>query len=376
MAKIRFHLQKNEWEHEGLNLLKNALSSAFEDVAEVEPPSTTLNVVGGSVARRAEVMISPKGKGDSVLLAVQLLRDAYPRDIERAIWALEEVRGEHAKSREHIKMVAAETLSPGAKKMLKERGCAYFEASGSLYLRTKRWFINIELPSTPPSKSNSVSLFTGAREGVVHALLMNTHTWMTGGELAERAQTSGFTCSVVLQELERREWCESTGGGRTRRRRLVKPGELLDAWAEHWTQREEPKTKGYLFVENPKHLIGGVTDLIQKAGLASECYVSGTAAGNAFAPLLTAVDVVDVVIPPGQTQTFLKALNMKPVSKGANVTLIERDVPARPIMQPFDNCACNFASPYILYLDLLDGRGRNKELAEHVREKLEQLWPT
>jgi len=30
-----------------------------------------------------------------------------------------------------------------------------------------------------------------------------------------------------------------------------------------------------------------------------------------------------------------------------------------------------FASPFILYLDLLDGRGRNKELAQHVREKLE-----
>jgi hypothetical protein len=29
------------------------------------------------------------------------------------------------------------------------------------------------------------------------------------------------------------------------------------------------------------------------------------------------------------------------------------------------------ASPFILYLDLLDGRGRNKELAAHVLEKLE-----
>jgi hypothetical protein len=30
-----------------------------------------------------------------------------------------------------------------------------------------------------------------------------------------------------------------------------------------------------------------------------------------------------------------------------------------------------FASPIVLYLDLLDGRGRNKELAQAVREKLE-----
>ena len=30
-----------------------------------------------------------------------------------------------------------------------------------------------------------------------------------------------------------------------------------------------------------------------------------------------------------------------------------------------------FASPFMLYLDLLDGRGRNRELAQQVLEKLE-----
>jgi hypothetical protein len=373
MTTISPRMSSSEYEGEMLNVLISGLSSALEGIADVALETSTLITTGSSDPGHADAVLSLRGKGEPVLLVVEVLHNAYPRDIRRAIWILDEVQ--HSKNRELIKMVAAETLSPGAKQTLKDHGFAYFERSGSLYLRTKRWFINIELPSKTPSKSNTVSLFTDAREGVVHALLMHTHQWTTGGELAELARTSAYTCSVVLQELERREWCESTGGGRTKRRRLVKPGKLLDAWAEHWTQREEPKTKGYLFVENPKNLLGEVTDRIHEAGLASECVVTGAAAGNAFAPLLTNVDMVDVVIPPGWEQSFMKALKLKPVTKGANVSLIQREAPTLLFSQPFNNYACNFASPYILYLDLLDGRGRNKELAEYVREKLEQTWP-
>jgi hypothetical protein len=362
-----------EYEAEMLSVLISGLNTAFDGVADVTREISRLTTTEASSSARADTVLSVKGNGKPVLLVVEVLRNAYPRDIRRAISILDEVQ--HAQSRELIKLVAAETLSPGAKQMLKDHGFAYFERSGSLYLRTKRWFINVEHPSKAPSKSNTVSLFTDAREGVVHALLMHTHQWLTGGELAELARTSSYTCSVVLQELERREWCESAGGGRTKRRRLVKPGQLLDAWAEHWTQREEPATKGYLFVENSAHLLSEVTDRIHRAGLASECVVSGAAAGNLFAPLLTHVDVVDLVIPSGWEQSFMAELMLKPVSKGANVSLIQREAPSLLFSQSFNNYACNFASPYILYLDLLDGRGRNKELAEQVREKLEQTWP-
>lgn len=373
MATISSRTSSSEYERDMLSLLISGLSSAFDGVADVALETSQLATAGTSNAGSPDALLSVRGKGEPALLIVEVLRNAYPRDIRRAIWTLDEIQ--HSQNREFIKMVAAETMSPGAKQMLKEHGFAYFEKSGSLYLRTKRWFINIDIPSPPPSKSNSVSLFTDARVGVVHALLMRTHQWMTGGELAALAKTSSYTCSVVLQELERREWCESTGGGRTKRRRLVKPDKLLDAWAEHWTQREEQETKGYLFVEDPKHLLSEVADRIHEAGLASECILTGPAAGNAFAPLLTGVDMVDVVIPPGWTPYFVKALKMKPVTKGANVSLIQREAPTMLFSQTFDNYSCNFASPYILYLDLLDGRGRNKELAGYIREKLEQTWP-
>jgi hypothetical protein len=67
-------------------------------------------------------------------------------------------------------------------------------------------------------------------------------------------------------------------------------------------------------------------------------------------------------------------LGLKPVSKGANVTLIEREPASLLYRYRHPDHPAFFASAYILYLDLLDGRGRSKELADHLREKLESLW--
>lgn len=356
-----------QFEAEMIELLTAALNDALEGVAEVEP------VNGLSPSKGApDALLTLKSMEGSIQVAVEVVRNAYPRDIQRAVWVLDEAT-KTTHDQDHIRLVAAETLSPGAKQSLKERGIAYFEKSGSLYLRSKGLLINIAHPSKGPSRPETISLFTDAREGVVHALLMHAHQWLTGTELAELAHTSPYTCSVVLKELERREWCESIGGGRTLRRRLVEPGKLLDAWAENWTQRSEIKTKGYIFVENRKNLLQEISHQLEEVGLAHGYVFSGTAAANAYAPLLTEADMVDVIVPPQWGGNYMGALGLRPTSKGANVQIVEREPSTLLFAQPFDDHS-NLASPFILYLDLLDGRGRNKELAQYIREKMESTW--
>ncbi|HCF3573171.1 TPA: hypothetical protein NIC89_006313, partial [Pseudomonas aeruginosa] len=88
------------------------------------------------------------------------------------------------------------------------------------------------------------------------------------------------------------------------------------------------------------------------------------------------VDSAEIIVPPGYATILGTTLNMKPAPKGSNVTIVERGGASlqfrecSPLHSPY------FASPYIQYLDLLDGRGRNKELAIHLRERLEQKWVT
>lgn len=344
------------------------------------------DAIGGGVQVAARSTIIPSGRLDGLLkigwagepafVAIKVIRTAYPRDIHGMIWHLDglALRSENAKSETLIKLVAAEHLSPGAKSTLKAKGFAFFERSGSLFLRTDKMLINVERPPKSPPRPGSIDLFTEAREGAVHGLLKNAFQWVAGADLAEQSQTSTYTSSVVLQELERREWCETQGTGRAKRRRLIQPALLLDDWAAHWQQRGVSKNRGYVFVEHPRTLIDRLADLVRASGVDFPWAFTGAAAANIYAPLLTSVDSAEIIVPPGYAATLEAALNMKPAQKGSNVTIIERVGTSLQFRELHPVYPAYFASPYIQYLDLLDGRGRNKELASHLREKLTQEW--
>ncbi|WP_432263320.1 type IV toxin-antitoxin system AbiEi family antitoxin [Cupriavidus sp. TMH.W2] len=309
--------------------------------------------------------------GKSVEVAVEALRFAYPRDIQGAVWKLSEYKLASERPQDLILLVAAESLSPGAREQLRNRGIGYFERNGNLRLSWRNWLINIERPDLPSKKKEGTSLFTDSREMVVHALLVNRNKWMTGSQLAEMSRTSSYTCSVVLQELERREWCESSGAGRTLRRRLTKPKQLLEAWATDWTKRKEKRTRWYAFTERPNLLLEHLTYQIEKASVSFDWAFTGAVAANIYAPLLTSVDTAEIIVPPGHAEGLAREIGLKPAEKGANVTIIERDGASLLFRESFPDYPSYFASPFIFYLDLLDGRGRNKELAQHVLEQLE-----
>jgi hypothetical protein len=336
---------------------------------------------GQILSRRAEIEFNDGHRLDllvtlrvgecSAEVAVETVRVAYPRDVQAAIWRLNEYQFSVKDQTGVIPLVAAESLSPGARDLLRKHGIGYFERNGNLYLQHGGWLVNIEKPEREVTKRGATSLFTDAREMVVHALLMNRKKWLTGGELAELSQTSQYTCSVVLQELERREWSESNGSGRTLRRRLSRPRELLNAWAEHWKKRRDETTRWYFFTDRPKLLLMHLTYAIDASGVSFPWAFTGTSAANVYAPLLTGTDTSDIVVPPGRAKDLAKVLGLKPAEKGANVTLIERDDTSLQFRVLHPEHPSYFASPFILYLDLLDGRGRNKELAENILAQLD-----
>jgi hypothetical protein len=301
------------------NLLES-LSRALQDAGiEVGDPEFEVPYRDGRLDCLLQIT-SPYGRRR---LAIELLRQAYPRDIRNAAWQLESFMKDNDSAKDIILMVAAEHLSDGAKDDLRHHRLAYFEASGTFYLRHKEWLIDIQRPSKPPSRRSTVQLFTGAKEQVVLALLVERHNFRSGLELAKLSETSTYTVSTVLAELERREWIESEGSGRMLRRRLSKPTELLDAWAEAWTQRKDTKTKWYGYVSNPANMLEQFSKEIDESDTDGAVF-TGAAAANRITPNLTRTDTVDLIIPAGTSGLYSFALHLKQVNKGANVTLIER----------------------------------------------------
>ncbi|WP_448868093.1 type IV toxin-antitoxin system AbiEi family antitoxin [Enterobacter ludwigii] len=358
-----------EFERQMLDALVEALAEAFGSEASVLNASHELH------GAELDGMIVIKAPGKTLQIFVEVKKKVYPRDLRNAVYQLHRNIHETRHYHEAIGLLAAEVLSPGAKQELKEQNIASFELGGSLYLKHDGWFINIEKPSHRSKKNTQgIDLFTEARESVIHALLINSHGWLTGTELAEQAETSSYTCSLVLQELTLREWVESTGGGPNKRRMLTHPGKLLDAWSEQWKERKENKSKWYTFVENPEYLLVHLAERIDRQKVDYPWAFTGAAAANVYAPLLTSTEGAEIIVPRGYADKMADLLGLKPVSKGANVTLIEREPASLLYRHVRQDHPIFLASPYILYLDLLDGRGRNKELAEHIRERLESLW--
>lgn len=340
-----------------------SVSRALEQAdIEVDEPVFDIPYRGGQLDCLLHIVL-PSGRKR---LAIELLRQAYPRDIRDAAWQLASFLKDNDSAKDIILMVAAEHLSDGAKDDLRHHGLAYFDASGTFYLRHKECLIDIQRTSKPASRRGAMQLFTGAREQVVLTLLVERNIFRSGLELAKLSKTSTYTVSTVLAELERREWIESEGSGRMLRRRLSSPSELLDAWAEVWTQRKDTKTKWYYYLSNPTKMLDQLAQKIDASRLEGGVF-TGAAAANRIAPHLTRTDTIDIVIPPGKAEHYAAALQMKPIDKGANVTLIERTGASTLFPSQENSAKPRLANPFILYLDLLNGRGRNKELADQLR---------
>ena len=318
-------------------------------------------------ARRLDLLLRVNSPHEDLYLAVEMIREGYPRDVRNAVWQLDEYRLASPHGAKVVPVVLAEHLSTGARESLRERNVAYFDASGSLYLNHGQWLIHIDRAGKPAPPRRASSLFTGAREQVVHALLQSRQAWLSGQELAKSAKTSTYTVSLTMQELERLEWVESQGSGRNLRRRLAQPGKLLDAWSEAWRKRKESRTRWYMYTPNPDNLLLAITDKLHRTELSGWAF-TGTAAANTLAPLLTGVDTAEVIVPVGHADRYADTLTLKQADKGSNVTLVERGGASVLFCQEHPEFPSWFASPFVQYLDLLDGRGRNKELATHLRE--------
>lgn len=343
--------------------LVESLTQALKSVdIEVEATNFELKHHGGYLDCLMYI-VSPYGRRR---LAIEILRQAYPRDVRDATWQLRAFKNDHDDADDIILMVAAEHLSEGAKDDLRHHQLAYFEASGTFYLRHKEWLIDIQRSSKPASRRGALALFTGAREQVILTLLVEHRNFRSGLELAEMSMTSTYSVSTVLTELEHREWIESEGSGRTLRRRLSKPAELLDDWAAVWTRRKEIKTKWHCYASNPAKLLDQLADSINVVELEGSVF-TGAAAANRVVPHLTRTDTIEIIVPPGEAGYYAGAFGMRSVDKGANVTLIERSGASTMFAKKDTASSALLANPFILYLDLLDGRGRNKELAEQLR---------
>jgi len=323
----------------------------------------------GAPEHDAQLALDVAGK--LVHALVELRKVVYPRDVRQLVWRIRDLARQHPAGEsggEPLAILVAESISPGAKELLRAERVGYYDSGGSFYLPARGAYLYVDRPP-PKSLSRSMrSLFTGRRAQVLHGLLVRHQDWFGVKDLAEQTMVSPATASQVLTEMERFDWLESRGQGPSKQRHLREPAALLDAWAKQLGSIRQPAPRRY-FVPAMKP-DGLMERLGQVCGAHSVDYaVSFEAAAQRYAPFLPAVSQVRCRLLAGSGgDAAIADLGARVVSEGANLAVIEAKSAGDLLFRERVGGVW-LASPIQVYLDLLRGEGRAKEMAEHLRRE-------
>lgn len=341
-----------------------ALPEAHAELGHWEP----VGLVGDS---RHDAQVNLQIAGKSFTLLIEAKKAVYPRDVHQVLWQLGHLRRDASvglNRDETVSLLVAESISPGAKELLRAERVGYYDSGGSLFLPAPGAYLYIEKPPPKTLSKSMRSLFSGRRAQVLHTLLMRHQDWFGGKELAEQAMVSPATASQVLTELERFDWLVSRGQGPSKERHLKEPAALLDAWAKQLASIRPPELRRY-YVPSMKadtlleHI--GQVFANHEVGYA----ISHEAAAQRYAPFLSSVSQVRcrVLIGPA-ADAAIGELGARVVKEGANLAIIEAKSPGELLFRERVG-GIWLASPIQVYLDLLRGEGRAKEMAEHLRKE-------
>jgi hypothetical protein len=306
-----------------------------------------------------------------VTVVVELKRAAFPRDARQLLGKLSE-RGASiglgVRRGATVHLLAADSIAPGAKQLLRDEGVGYFDAGGSLFLPAKGAYLLVEKPA-PKSQARVIrSLFKGSRAQVIKVLLSQPRQWVSGKSLAAQAMVSPASASETLSALERFDWVIARGQGPAKERCLKEPGGLLDAWAAQLAAEPPPASRRYFVpAANSDQLI---EQLARACGANhAEYEVTSEAAAQHYAPYLSTFSQVRCrLVAGGAAEAALGAMDVRGVDEGANLIVLEAKSLGQLLLRERFAGAW-FASPVQVYVDLLRGEGRAKEAAAHLRKE-------
>jgi hypothetical protein len=305
-----------------------------------------------------------------VRLSIELKRSLFPRDAREAVWRMRDIASRELQNLPAISVLVAETISPGARDLLRQERIGYFDESGSLFLVADGIFILIDKPRSKRQGRSLNNLFAGKRAQALHAIWILGRDWFGVHQVAERALVSPATASETLIALERNEWVAARGSGPSKERRLINPTGLLDAWSAYQAGAKSRPIRHFYVRSTPPSALQRRLDTVCAAhGVLYE--ITGLMAGQIHAPHLSSVSQLTCRLSnDGLAGKVLEALDAKPVREGWNLGVIEaRSRDELMFHERIDDLWV--ADPLQTYLDLLQAGGRAKELAQHLRaEKL------
>ena len=109
---------------------------ALSELPEVEAGLGKKELVGQQGDHNQHTHVDLNVAGKSFILNINAKKAVYPRDVRQAIWQFREASQGRAKTsgEKSLSFLVAESISPGAKELLKRENIGFYDSGGSLYL--------------------------------------------------------------------------------------------------------------------------------------------------------------------------------------------------------------------------------------------------
>jgi hypothetical protein len=247
-----------------------------------------------------------------------------------------------------------------ARRLCRESGVGYIDLLGNVYLRFGGVLIDrLAQGSFEAERRGLKQLFAPKATRVVRALLLDPERPARITDLAVGCSMSPAGVYWVVRLLEDMGFVERD---RSKRVVLVKPKELLDAWASSWGMDRNASTGYFSFERTPEALVKKVASVSKRRDLP---YALTLMAGASLvAPFVRFQDVWMYV--GGDEAAWVEALDLKPVDGGGNIVLVRPyDEGVFAGLQVVDGI--KVVSDVQLYVDLYNYPARGREQAEFLR---------
>jgi len=353
------------------NGLIDRLLKTLEELPDVHVQLPISSSGGGGNQHSLDAEIRFEVAGRMFVLYVEIKKSLYPRDVRQILRQIKQFGAfERLNDGEDttIALLAAESISPGAKELLRNENVGFYDTGGSLFIPARGAYFYIDRPPPKPLIRSIRTLFRGKRSQVLHALLIRHGEWFGVKMLSELAKVSPATASETLSELERFDWLSSRGNGPNKERRLVEPGALLDEWSKQMLAERELQYHRYFVPStNPEALAGEIARVCERHDV--EYVITQEMAAQRYTPFLSRVSQVVCRMVVGRAaENAVSELGARVVSEGANLMVIETKSQGEFLFRERSNHVW-LASPVQVYLDLMRGHGRAEEMAKFLRRE-------
>jgi hypothetical protein len=313
----------------------------------------------GRPSDAADLVCSLTASDRPLRLLVAYHKTIQPRDAQAYAFQVKR----HPDRASDVRLLAAQHISPGARRLLQQEGLSWWDESGSLYLVLLGNVYYVDKPASGPVERRMRSVFAGRRAQVLHAMLLDPKRRWHGVDLARAAGVSPYTVQQVFTWLEAQTWVERQGSGPAAVRHLVEPAALLDDWARHHSLKNYTWHRFYRLAQTPAQLETSV-----RTWLSRQPYALTLEAGaHHVAPFVTTFSRLTALVPPGDYDALARSGGFRPVDEGENVLLLSTPSSA-PLLGRHDIDGLSIASDIQLYLDLMAYPRRGKEQAQHLRQ--------